>query len=434
LRAFRNRRRAWTAPLLCLLAFWAPLGTAPALGQPKPGDDPFAQSQQETVPALAAAPSGLSFTFRGFVDVGYINITQTRPPGSGGDLSWAYGNSQFAFPAAVNTFSVNEVALIFQGQREYAGRLVGATADVAFYPSRDQQLYLASGADREFQVAQAYAFVEFPSVWSTRILLGRAAGFLTLEQQEGRAPDLRIIGHTYVFQAGGGYPNGLQVRTHPGKPFTIKLGASNGGVGDYSFFPGDRSTTNLAVANHGDPKADPKNKPNGMTASGAVDWVLFDRPADFGTFRVGIGAASNPSLTYNSVKDRAEPYAFSNAYLGYRVSDFELRAENAQLRAYYATSLGLFDATMYSALLSYEPSPNHMFTLRNEGISYVTDLDAKKRGQGTKNGLSYRYRIAPPAVLKLEYVTEDQSPQFWRISDGKSLTTNVAAASWVYSF
>ena len=56
------------------------------------------------------------------------------------------------------------------------------------------------------------------------------------------------------------------------------------------------------------------------------------------------------------------------------------------------------------------------------------------RGEATKNGLTYRLRISDPMVLKVEYVTEVQTPQYWRPTLHKQLTTNVLATSWVYSF
>ena len=118
-------------------------------------------------------------------------------------------------------------------------------------------------------------------------------------------------------------------------------------------------------------------------------------------------------------------------YAAYRVSDVEARLEVANLDAYYQNSIHSFEAGMYSLLLSYEIGAKHLVTARYESISYLTDVDPDT-GTATKVGLTYRYRIADPMVLKLEYVTETQSPQFYTAE--KDLTTDVAALSWVYSF
>lgn len=395
--------------------------------------DPFAASQQAQMAQPAVATAG-TFTVRGFVDVGYINIAQSKPDGTGGDISWAYGNSQFNFSTTANTFTVNQVNLTLRGEREHGAMLVGAVGSISYYPSRDSEVYQSGNGDRPYQVDQAYLFAEWPRAGATRVQAGRWPGFLTLEQSESAPPDFRLIGHTYVFTAGGGYPYGLAVFTTPFGGFTVKASISNGGVGDYTFFPGDRSTTNLAVANDNDQEGQASDKPDGKTASLAVDWVVFDRPAGAGTLRVGGGGASNPALTYNSVDEQVEPYSFTNLWLAYRVGNWDVRAESARLRAYYESSLGLFEASMYYVLLSYELGANHLITLRGEGITFVSDKDATRQGKATKAGLTWRYRMAPPMVLKLEYVTETQSPQFWQIAQGDDLVTTVAAASWVYSF
>ena len=396
-----------------------------------PAEDPFATPQLAQMPA--APPSTGTFTVGGFVDVGYINITQSKVPGPGGAISWAYGNSQFGFASAVDTFTVNQLNLTLAAERELGSMEVGAVGSISFYPSRDVEAYGNGNSDRPYQVDRAYLFTEWPSAWSTRVQAGRWPGFLTLEQQESAPPDFRLIGHTYVFQAGGGYPYGLSVFTTPYAGITLKASVSNGGVGDYSFYPGDRSTTNLAVANDRVQKGAGADKANGKTGSLALEWVLFDRPAGAGTLRIGGGGADNPSLTYNTVKQRSEPYSFTNLYADYQLGSWELRTESATLRAYYTGGLGLFQASMYSVLISFEAGANHLVTLRGEGIAYRSDK-YDEQGQGTKAGVTYRYRMAPPMVLKLEYVEETQTPQFWQASRGKALVTDVVAVSWVYAF
>jgi hypothetical protein len=403
-----------------------------AFGQGAAERDPFAESQLEQV-AVSSAPGGTVFTVSGFVDTGYIHIAQSGAEGAGSDISWAYGNSQFGFSSETDTFTVNEVDLTLRAERARDGSEIGAVASVDFYPSRDTETYASTETDREFQVDQAYVWITWPGAWDTRIRLGRVPGIVTLEQQqESEAPDSRLIGHTYVFQAGGGYPFGPQVRVRPLSALTVQLGQSNGGVGDYTFFPGDRGTANRSVAPDKDHPDDPTDKLEDKTLYGSVDWVVFDEAAGSGRLQLGGAYAGNPGLTYNPNKNRAEPYTFSDVWLAYKVSDYEARLEVASLSAYYSNSIGLFEAGMTSLLLSYELGARHLFTLRYETIDYVSDVNAGEKGQATKYGLTYRLRISDPMVLKLEFVTETQSPQFWTM-DG-DLATDVAALSWVYSF
>ena len=95
---------------------------------------------------------------------------------------------------------------------------------------------------------------------------------------------------------------------------------------------------------------------------------------------------------------------------------------------------GRMGYSMAYLLLSYFLGANHLFTARWEQIAYETDLDPGNEGDAIKLGLTYRYRLDDHMVLKLEGVTETQSPQFFNPTLGEDLTTNVFAASWVYSY
>jgi hypothetical protein len=398
--------------------------------------DPFAESQLEQI-AAPSAEAATALVVSGFVDAGYVRITQTGPGDQFGDLSWAFGNSQSNFSTTADTFTVNEVDLTFRAEKHRDGLVTGAVASIDFYPSRDDEIYQGGPTDRPIVVDQAFVFVQFTQVWNSRIRLGRAPGVATLEQlTENEAPQSRLVGHTYVYQAGGGYPYGVQLMTEPAEGMWIHLGQSNGGLGDYTFFPNDRSTANRPVAPDEDQDYEgaPPDRLKDKTVYAAFDWVVFDRPAEWGRFQVGLAYASNPGLTYNAAEDRVEPYTFSNGWLAYRVSDYEARLEVAGLETYYsaANSLGSFEAGLYSLLLSYELGAAHLFTLRYEQADFLTDVDPDQTGQAVKYGLTYRLRIGDPMVLKLEYVTETQSPQYYTM-DG-DLTTNVLALSWVYAF
>ena len=211
-----------------------------------PAADPFGRSQlAELAQPAAGAPGGTQLFVSGYVDAGYLRIRQQGPPlTSGSDTSWAYGNSQFTFSAPNDTFTLNEVALTLEAQREEGGVLHGARASVNQYPSRDPDTYGAAGQSAT-DVSEAFVFVEWTRAWHTRLALGRAPGFVTLEQQEARPPELRLIGHSYVYQAGGGYPYGLQVTARPGA-WAIKLGAANGGTKVGTVKPGATETFDLA--------------------------------------------------------------------------------------------------------------------------------------------------------------------------------------------
>jgi hypothetical protein len=398
-------------------------------------DEPFAESQMEQIAVIPAAAGIPGLVVKGFVDAGYIHITQSGGSDDpNGDLSWAYGNSQFNFSTEASTYTVNEVDLTLSAERDLNGTLVGALASIDYYPSRDDEIYQGGSSDRPFQVDQAFVYALISPAWGFRVRLGRAPGVVTLEQQqESEAPESRLIGHTYVYQAGGGYPYGVQAQLQPAAGLTLHVGHSNGGVGDYSFVPTDRTTTNRSVApDKGDnPTSTNPDRLSDKTLYGAADYVAFDRPADIGRFQLGVAYANNPGLTYNATKDAAEPYAFTNFWAAYRVSDYEGRLEVATLEAFYQLPVGKFEAGMYSLLLSYELGAHQLFTLRYESISFVTDV-VQDTGTATKYGLTYRLRIADPMALKLEYVTETQSPQFYTAAD--DLTTNLAALSWVYSF
>lgn len=409
--------------LLCALPAGAQTG----------GDDPFGKSQFQD-PALqpATTPGGPTLTVRGFVDVGYVSITQTGPEVEGGDLSWAFGNSQSTFFSESRTFTVNEVDLTLEAQRTTNGRIMGARASIDFYPSRNTEGYRLASGDRDRDVDQAFLFVQFPDGWRPRVVVGRAPGFVTLEQQEGDAPDLRLIGHTYVFQAGGGYPVGAQVLLWPVAKLAVKLGVANGGVGDYSFFPGDRSTLNRWEARDADEKS-ANDEAEGQTGYAALEWTALDEPAGAGTLRFGVAGASNPSLTVNSDGD-AEPYAFSNVYGAYRRGMWEVRAETARLQAYYEDSIGALEAAMAYVLVSAYLGSDHLVTLRGERMTFTTDQDPDTEGSATKAGVSYRYRMDDHMHLKAEAVSETQDPQFFTPSEEETLTTNVLALSWVYSF
>ena len=402
---------------------------------PGGADDPFAESQLEEISvAGSAALGGPLFTVRGFVDTGYIQFSQSGPAADGGELSWAYGNSQFTFFSETSSFTVNEVDLTLAAETESGGRLMGARASIDYYPSRDLEAYQTTTTDRPFDVDEAFVFVEFLSAWNTRIALGRHPGFVTLEQQEADSPDLRLIGHTYVFLAGGGYPYGLQVHTRPGPALTVKLGVSNGGLGSYSFFPGDDSILNRPVAADADERA-ADDRVDGRTTAALVQYIPFDVPSGAGTLTLGAAYANNPELTFDEDSGEGEPYTFTNVYLDYRFSDFDLRGEYATIDVFYQdSSVGSFKASMAYLLLGYFLGANHLFTARWEQIAYETDLDPGNEGEAIKLGLTYRYRMDDHMVLKLESVTETQSPQFFNPTLGEDLTTNVLAASWIYSY
>ena len=229
------------------------------------------------------------------------------------------------------------------------------------------------------------------------------------------------------------------MHTRPLAGLAVKLGYSNGGLGAYSFFLGDDSTLNRPVARDDD-KTAASDSVDGKTASAAVEWVPFDRPAEAGTLTLGLAGADNPELTFNTGTGRAEPYSFSNFYGAYRLGAFEVRAERAKLEAFFegtpigSTSLGRFEASMAYLLLTYFLGSDHTFTLRGERIEYVTDLNSAIQGEATKYGLTYRYRFDDPMVLKVEAVRETQSPQFFVATEGQDLTTDVFTTSWVYAF
>jgi len=402
---------------------------APPFAQAPSAEDPFAQSQLSE--AVFAAPALV--VVRGFVDVGYLRISQVAPTDDGGDLSWVYGNSQFVFFSTSETFTVNEIDLTLEGEKETGSLLVGARASIDYYPSFDSEAY-AVGAFPSSDVDEAFVFLEWPRAWNTRLVLGRAPGFVTLEQQESEAPDFRLIGHSYVFQAGGGYPYGFQIITRPGS-LAVKLGYANGGVGAYSFSPGDGSTLNRSVARDEDRgQAAAKDKVSGFTTYGALEWVPFDQPAGAGTLRVGAAAAHSPELTYNSDTRQPESFNFANFYLGYRFGAVELRLERARLAAFYEQVLGKFDADMGYVLLSWFLGANHLFTLRGEQITFTTGLRPLTESEAVKFGLAYRYRVSDGMAIKAEAVTEEQTPQFFVATKGKDLTTKVVSTSWVYSF
>lgn len=417
------------AALPALAAAQAPVAVPPA-----PSADPFARSQlAEPVVAGTALPGGTQLTVRGFVDAGYIYIRQEGPASLGGDLSWAWGNSQFRFLSQNNTFTVNQVELSLEGQRESEGRVVGGRLNVDYYPSRDPEIYQGAGTDQPFDVTQALVFIEWPRAWRTRVVLGRAPGFVTLEQEEAAPPELRLIGHTYVFAAGGGYPYGLQAITHPLDSLAIRLGVANGGMGGYSFFPGDDSTLNRPVARDAD--AGGNDQAHAKTGYGAIDYTVFDRAAEIGTLRLGLAGARNPGLTFDSTNDTLQAYRFSNVWAAYRLGSFEVRSESAKLSAFYETSLGRFEASMAYLLLSWYGGANHLVTLRVERMTFRTDRYWDFEGSAKKSGLSYRYRLADGVALKVEGVREIQSPQFYVMPpDWKDLTTSVFTTSLVYSF
>ena len=414
----------------CVLIFL--LGSAAAQNKPQgisQDEDPFAKSQLSDI----GMSGGTQLSVRGFVDTGFINITQTGPMADGGDISWVFGNSQFTFFSQTSTFAINEVDITFDVEKEIESFVLGGRFSIDFYPSRDSEAYTIADSEREFDVDQAFVFLEFTNFWNTRIVLGRAPGFVTLEQEEADSPDLRLIGHTYVFQAGGGYPIGLQVITRPSPKYTIKVGFSNGGVGDYSFFPGDDSTTNRPVARDADNNS-PNDQVDKLTFSLGFEWVPFDRPADIGTLKIGIATAQNPGLTFNPTTNQPEPYSFNNIYFSYRPGSFEVRGEIAALEAFYELSLGKFDATMYYLLLTFFIEANHQVTIRGEGINFTTHRGSAIEGKATKNGISYRYRFHDSMVLKVEAVREVQTPQFFLPGLGEELTTDVFTTSWVFSF
>ncbi|MBI3993464.1 MAG: hypothetical protein HY342_09330 [Candidatus Lambdaproteobacteria bacterium] len=406
----------------------------PAAAQAPAGGDPFGQSQlADPIVAGAAGTGAPLLTVSGFLDVGAVLITQSGPKATGGDLSWAFGNSQFTFFSQSQTFTVNELDLNFDAQREQGNVLYAARASIDFYPSRDSEAYSVAATDREFDVDEAFVSATLRHLGHTRIVLGRAPGFVTLEQQEGDAPEARLIGHSYVYLAGGGYPFGLQVIAWPVQAVALKFGMANGGLGAYSFYPGDNSTLNRPVARDDDRKST-ADRLNAKTVYAAAEWTAFDRPAETGTLRLGLAAAQNPGLTWNALAARAEPYAFSNLYVAYRFGAFEVRSEAATFSAYFETGLGAFEASLWTALLSWYVDASHLLTLRAEGIAFKSDRDAAVAGTGSKAGLSYRWRLADGVVLKAEALRETQTPQYWQPTLGEALTTDVLAASWVYAF
>lgn len=412
---------------------------APAQGQeaiqPEENEsDPFGQSQfDDPTVSGSLGGSGTGISWSGFIDSGFIYITQTGPEDSGGDLSWAYGNSQFTFFSQTASFTLNEVDLTLDAERETDSGRVGARFSIDFYPSRDTEAYGISGSEREFDVDQAYVFVEFKNWGNTRLVLGRAPGFVTLEQQEADSPELRLIGHTYVYLAGGGYPYGFQVLAKPFQSLAVKVGIANGGMGDYSFFPGDDSTLNRPVARDADDNS-ASDKAQDLTYYGAVEWVPLDKAAEGGTFKLGVAAASNPGLTYNATDSVLEPYSFTNLYASYRYGIVEVRSELAVLKAYYELSLGKIEARMGYLLLSLHLGADHLITGRAERMTFTSDQYWGNATQASKYGLSYRYRMDGPAVIKLEAQREVQSPQFYVPGLWENLTTDVASLSWVYSY
>ena len=393
----------------------------PAQGQEAaPSDenegDPFGQSQFDD-PSIAgvAGGGGVGFTWGGFIDIGYIYITQDGPSESWGDYSWAYGNSQFTYFRETNSFTVNEIDLTLKAERESDTSRMGAQFSIDFYPSRDSNGYGNSDSDLAYAVDQAYGFVEFQQWGNTRLVLGRAPGFLTLEQQEADSPELRLIGHTYVYLAGGGYPLGLQVLARPFPSWAFKAGIAQGDLGEYHFFPGSGDGS-------------------GLTYYGAVDWVPLDKAAEGGTLKLGLAGASNPGMTNNATDNTLEPYSFTNLYASYRYGMVEVRSEMATLNAYYEWRLGEVKASMGYLLLSLHLGAAHLLTGRAEWMSFTSERYWGNATSASKYGLSYRYRMGGSAVIKLEAQHEVQSPQFYVPSSWESLTTDVASLSWVYSY
>lgn len=437
----RFRARWLVVALLGALALPAPvLAQGEGQGDPfAPGngeEDPFAQSQFEEVPlAGRQAAGGPLLSVQGFVDTGYIHIAQDGPDSLNGSLSWLPGNTQSTFSRETSTFTLNEVDLTLAAERQTGAMVVGGRASVDFLPSRDTAVYGGTAGEGEWDVDQGFVFLHWPQTLNTTVRLGRAPGFVTLEQEESESPDFRGIGHGYVFLAGGGYPYGLQVLTEPGGGFGVKLGVANGGLGAYSLYPGDESTVNRPVARTDDgDDTTPQTQADGRTTYGALTWTPFDQPADLGTLRLGIAAGSNPALTWNPVKERTEAYSFSNGWLAYRWGSYEVRAENARLDAYYEVGLGRLEATMTSLQLSLHGGVAHLVTLRGETMDFVSDRAADEPGTASRQGLSYRYRLAEGAALKLEWAQEVQRPQYWDPAADETLTTTVATTSWVYSF
>jgi hypothetical protein len=400
---------------------------------PAPGGDPFGQSQLATLAPAAAGPAGVQFTVRGFVDAGYLHITQEGPAGTGGERSWAYGNSQFTFWSQTSSFVLNEVDLTLEGRRETATRVYGARASVDFYPSRDDDAYGATGG-LALAVDEGFVFVEWSGGMRTRLVLGKAPGFVTLEQLEGDVPEQRLVGHTYVYLAGGGYPTGLQALLWPTAGLALKLGLANGGLAAYSFDHDDDSTLNRGVARDADDLGGVTDKVDSRTVYGAVDWVPFDRPAGAGTLRLGVAFGSAPELTWDAGASEAKPYSFRNGYAGYRLGALELRLEAARYAAFFegATSLGQFDAAPAYLLLSWHLGADHLLTGRYERMTF--ESSTRPDGTATKLGATWRWRLDDGVALRVEAVRETQSPQFWVTAGSADLTTTVLATSLVYSF
>jgi hypothetical protein len=411
----------WMRCMALAGALWlaaAGTGFAQRVQAPAAGD-PFAQSQLAQVAPVTTGATQV--TLSGFVDLGYIHIAQQGPTGAPQNIiGWAYGNTQFNYFTNTAQFTLNQVELTLDVQKEDGAHLYGSRASLAVYPSRDTDAHdvLASDAPPAYDLLQAFVFFEWTQSWKTRVVLGRAPGFVTLAQREAEPPDLRLVGPTYMFQAGGGYPYGLQVHTQPLPGLWLKLGLSKGGLAGYSFYPGDNSASN-----------DP-SKP-GVTY-GNVDWLAFDEAAGKGTLRLGISTASSPDLT--TAGGNPHPYSFSNLYAGYRHGSLEAQLEHGSLDTAYdgPSNLGWVHADITSLLLSWYAGANHLITLRLESMDFWSDHDKNTKIANHKNGITWRYRISDAMVLKVEAVQELQSPQFWDLNE--DLTTKVLAASGVYSF
>jgi hypothetical protein len=90
---------------------------------------------------------------------------------------------------------------------------------------------------------------------------------------------------------------------------------------------------------------------------------------------------------------------------------------------------------MAHLLLSYDLGADHLFTLRGERISFDTALATwGTAGEARKAGATYRYRVGDGLVIKVEAVSEVQTPQFFQPTEQKELTTRVLSTSWVYAF